>query len=875
MNLRGKLLFILFLFLHVISYGQSWSALNTEGMTLYKQGSYKEAQKLFKEAAALAAQSAGINSAEYVTVLTNIGYAAQALADYKSSQDAFRTSAFITLKLYPEHHIEQIEAFLNLGNAFLPGGEYDSCERYVMVVNQWITSNVSKRTDHYLQQVPRFFDASINANNTIASLAYKKGQYRKAAALMEQQRTDLRSMYPSNFEQSPVYQSTLNNLSTYYMSAGDLVRARMVIAEQVYIAYKKNKDGIDYLFGLNNLGSIYRNLEEYDSAINIYSIAAASLEQSSYKGSDLHIAVLNNLGEIYASLDSTVRAINFLSESIALQENRPGVNPRVYQSSLLNLGETYRWSGDLRNAEKIYLKLTSLLTNEILHNYTYLSDEEKISFFRSNLPIIEYYSSFAFELSGDVRLQKSDPYVNKTSLNDLFDLLLATKGLILHPGLRIRKNIETGTNQQLKARYEEWEDKKYQYANDARQQYGDRNKLAQLAREIEALEKLLRSISPQFKREFAVEKKTWKDIQKALKPNEAAVEIVRLTDGIVYGALILTPSTTDGPKAAVVKSKPNLYLEKQLYRRYANTVIHEGEDTISYNMFWKPIMDVIAQNTRKGKIERIYISHDGVYHQVNLNTLFNPTSKKYLIDETDIRQVTNLKEILETKPTPAGKKNAILFGRPAFNISGEKREAVISDLPGTEKEVDEINTILKAKGWQPTILKGEAANEGKVKSLASPRIVHFATHGFVTQDTVTRDLVNVMLNSGIILAGAGDKELHDGEDGILTAYEMMNIDLENTQLVVLSACETGLGEFFSGEGIYGLQRSIRSAGARSVIMSLWKVDDTATQLLMTLFYGNWLEKGMDLRPAFRAAQLELRKTYKSPRYWGAFVIAGE
>jgi CHAT domain-containing protein len=845
-------------------------------MGLYKQGLYKEAEKLFREAAILAAKSTGTNSADHITALSNVGYSSQALGNYKSAQDAFRASASIARKVYPDSHIEQIDAVINLANAFLPSGEYDSCEYYVTIANEWIISNVTKRTDHYLQHVTHFFDASVNTNNTRASLSYKKGQYQKAASLMEQQRIDIRTMYPSSFDGSPVYQSTLNNLSTYYMSAGEIIKAQVIISEQVSISYKKDKNGLDHFYALNNLGSIYRSLEQYDSAIRIYSIAASGLGDGDYKGSDLHIAVLNNLGELYASVDSTAEAVKFLTASIALQENRAGINPRVYQSSLLNLGETYRWSGDLQTAEKVYIKLTSLLTNEILHNYTYLSDEEKISFFRSNLPIIEYYSSLAFELSGDVRLQKSGTYISKTSLNDLFDLLLATKGLILHPGLRIRTNILSGKDQQLKGRYQEWEDKKYQYANDARQQDADRAHLAKLALEIETLEKWLRANSPQFKREFAVEKKTWKDIQRSLKPNEAAVEIVRLTEGLVYGALILTPTTTNGPKAAVIKSKPTQYLERQLFRGYANRVLVDDLDTTSYNIFWKPIMDVIARNTGKGRVEKIYISYDGVYHQINLNALFNPGSKKYLIDEMDIHQVTNLKEILESKPTASiGRKDAVLFGRPSFNIDGEKREVVINDLPGTEKEVDEISAILKGKGWKPAILKGKAATEGEVKSLSSPRIVHFATHGFVTKDTVTNDLVNVMLNSGIILAGAGDRSLHHGEDGILTSYEMMNVDLEDTQLVVLSACETGLGEFFSGEGIYGLQRAIRSAGARSVIMSLWKVDDTATQLLMTAFYRNWLEKGLDRRAAFRAAQIELRKTYSSPRYWGAFVITGQ
>jgi CHAT domain-containing protein len=174
------------------------------------------------------------------------------------------------------------------------------------------------------------------------------------------------------------------------------------------------------------------------------------------------------------------------------------------------------------------------------------------------------------------------------------------------------------------------------------------------------------------------------------------------------------------------------------------------------------------------------------------------------------------------------------------------------------------------------------ASEKNLKEAKSPRVLHIATHGFFLPETEnTEEKVfgieagklkeNPMLRSGLMLAGAEKVIEGSGEDGILTAYEAMNLSLENTEIVVMSACETGLGDVKNGEGVYGLQRAFKVAGANAIIMSLWKVNDDATQELMTLFYKYYAVSG-NKQDAFKKAQLELKTKFKDPYYWGAFVL---
>ena len=213
------------------------------------------------------------------------------------------------------------------------------------------------------------------------------------------------------------------------------------------------------------------------------------------------------------------------------------------------------------------------------------------------------------------------------------------------------------------------------------------------------------------------------------------------------------------------------------------------------------------------------------------------------------------------------------------DLNKEENHGSLNYLPGTKTEVENIYVKLKKKKVKTTVYEGSAANEESFKALSGKDIelLHVATHGFFlpTDEKLTGD--QSLIQSGLLFSGANyawqNQPVPEGiEDGVLTAKEISFMDLCKTDLVVLSACQTALGEI-TGEGVFGLQRGFKKAGARTIIMSLWPVDDNATLLMMTEFYTN-LAKGMSKREAFIAAQNKVKTSagFENPRFWAAFIM---
>ncbi|MCU0323464.1 MAG: CHAT domain-containing protein, partial [Chitinophagaceae bacterium] len=312
---------------------------------------------------------------------------------------------------------------------------------------------------------------------------------------------------------------------------------------------------------------------------------------------------------------------------------------------------------------------------------------------------------------------------------------------------------------------------------------------------------------------------------------------------------------------------------KKLYRAVSIGKKAETQSDSLYYVLWNPLEKAIGNATT------IYFSGDGIINNLNLAAIIQPNGKR-LCEKYELVQMASTRNILNPALQPNFSKVAV-FGGVDYNkpdVSGITGD--FGFLQGTLDEAEQITEQFKLAGKLVQLFKGNAASETAIKQNSTAfNVLHIATHGFfIDNNSKVKNAFsasnNPMLRSGLALANA-NKAWHGvvsktGEDGILTAYEIAAQDFSNTQLVVLSACETGLGEIKSGEGVYGLQRAFKMAGVNYLIMSLWQVPDLETKEFMKLFYS-YCTQGKPIRTAFRLTQLEMNKKYE-PYQWAAFVL---
>lgn len=742
--------------------------------------------------------------------------------------------------------------------------------------------------------LPGFTGTVYDAYDKQAYFYLKTGNFRKAEQLFTESKEVREAVYPkrSVFRVHPIV-----GMGSLHYRKGDYARTYQLFSEATNMLNRATTSLYDYdnvtrLF-LNDLAEIClmqgRNTEALNY-INKLSLSSSGIAKFGSKiAARTEVARVFELKARYYLLEGDFqKAQDYLDRANAYYSQVAASDVRFKLRKTQAL--VYWYKGDISKSSELFLELINSYRQHIDQNFVSMSEYEKERFYATLKSDFNLFNAYTLDLS------TTEP---AALYEKIYDNTLNTKALLLNATNKIKNKITHSGNQELTAKFHQWELAKAElsslyFEKDAAGRIGD------LEKRIESLEKEINANSRLFM--MKENPPVWQQVQAALKSDEAAVEIVRintidkrhrnaygpnsgLSDSTVYLAMILKPGLKT--PTCVFLSNGN-QLEKRFLTFYRNSIFSHTEDKLSYDQFWRPLKKELAGS------KRIYLSPDGVFSQVNLNALRNPVSQEYLLDEVELVYLTNTGDLLQSAQRQKAEEQAILFGRPSFdfevkNIPPQTADGIYAtrnlladelasfkeqdfvDLPGTETEILQIEQALQGLNINVKSYKGPDALEENVKAVSNPVILHIATHGFFVEDSA--NYINPMIRSGLVLAGVKNQEQAGAEDGILTAYEATNLNLEGTSLVALSACETGLGELRNGEGVYGLQRAMIVAGANNLLMSLWKVDDAATALLMIELYKAWDRN--DNQTAFRNAQKRLRIKYPDPFYWGAFIMLGK
>lgn len=869
-------------------------------------GKYTQAEPLYIKSQNLVRELWGEISAEYAALLNNLALFYSETGKYDVAESSYKYAIEISRQTIGEKHPETATTYSNLGLLYKSLGRYDQAEPMFKKAQKYRKDILGEKHPDY---------AAIL--NNIAGVYEATGKYSEAETLYQQ---SLKILKETSGEMQPDYAATLNNLagvlegSKKFAQAEPLYRKSLEIIKNIY-----GEQHPDYSATLNNLALLLEATGKKADAESMFKQNLDVVRNNFGEQHPTYATALHNYALLLQTMARYYDAEKFLTRALQIRKDILGEQNPAYASTLYELAKISTAMGNYNQAGNYWDKALGNYLYQINTFFPTMSEKEKGKFYQTINAKFEQFNTYALLTHR----------INPSILGKMYDYQLATKALLLNSTQKMKQRILSSGDFMLIEKYKKWNAQKELLTKAASMSVDEQKaagiSVAELTAITNELEKELNASSELFRNANENKNITWRNIQQKLKPDEAAIEMVRFikfhfdssgyyrVDSVFYAALIVTAQQKNAPELVLIKN--GMELEKQYLKYYRNAIKNKTDDEFGYSQYWSRIRKAVP-NAKK-----IYFSPDGVYNSINLNALYNTQTKQFVWDEVDIQTVTNTKDILSSKPaaTNVGKKIA-LIGSPDFAITaklvastakGVPQEqltfieragsGLLSPLPGTKVEVEKIAGMLSTQQWYSEIYTEQNATEENLKKQESPKILHIATHGFFEQDATTvydknkrnkeadglED--NPLLKSGLMLAGASltllkrknesvnldiktDATL---EDGILTAYEAMNLNLDKTDLVVLSACETGLGEVKNGEGVYGLQRAFMVAGAKALIFSLWTVNDAATQKLMTTFYQEMLKPNVSVRQAFRNAQATLRKEHPHPYFWGAFVLVGE
>jgi len=869
---------------------------------------YDQAMVFYTKALELTDKKLGQENHQYVWCLNGIGEMYLRLGNYEKALNYFKHALSINTMVFGERDKANPLLLSNYASSYIKAGKFAEALPFLqqaIKIEALISGKDSWTLSYYL--------------SNIALLYENLGQYNNALNALQRA---IFNTINDHGDQNRDCARAYNNLAGFYSRENNFDSSIYYCRKALIIQNKiLGEKHIDYLTTLNSLANLYTTAGMPDSARILLNELVTTTGKVFGEEHPEYAKSLNSYANFYMNQKNYDSAGIFYERSMrirkkVLDEEHPDYIKSLNSLSLLDIA-----SGNYTAAADLLISANRLELKHILRTYTSLSEEEKMIFLNNEYDQFSYLPSLI--------LKKSVYQPDK--LQQVYNNELILKGMVLNDQQNVLNAIRKSKDTLALQLYNEWHINKIIIGKQILLPRAERlpsfDSLREATNELE--QKLSRS-SASFRNQRQREDITSKRISERLAPHEAAIEFTRFnlyskkfTDSIMYAAMLILPHDSI-PKFIPLFEESQLTgllnhftnSEKVINRFFSG--IHDKKNSLPlrgdslYKLIWEPLEKELTG------VKTIYYAPAGLLHRIAFQALPYDGHNHRLIDRYNLIQLLSTRSIAMPSTVTQKPSSIQIWGNIQYTIPPDTSQytsyATIRrgldnndstnfsasfqhyrldtgtnavtwpQLPGTKLEIDNIKNIFSLSNIQTAVISDICATEKTFKALdgKSPQVLHIATHGFFwsPKGRSINDVFTIqqdpMFRCGLVLAGSNNsKKIKENftdtyEDGILTAYEIAQMDLSNTDLVVLSACETALGDMENNEGIIGLQRAFKLAGVKQIVISLWRVPDMQTAELVSLFYGNWL-KGQSTHEALRSAQL-LMKTKYLPYDWAGFVL---
>jgi tetratricopeptide (TPR) repeat protein len=868
-------------------------SLSNLASTYDEEGKYNLAEPLYIKSLEISKDIFGEKSSEYLSSFNNLANCFNLQGRYLEAETLFEKVLKTRKETIGEDNLDYSISLTNLAVLYVNQGKYSLAEPLYIKA-------IALNKKFLGIQHPDYASSLSN----LAVLYDSQGMYSKAETF-QKEALEIRKIILGN--KHPDYASSLSNLAAIYVNQNKYSDAEILYKEALVINEEVlGNEHRDYATSLDLLAQLYRDQEKYSDAEPLF-LKALEIRKEilGEKNSDC-ASTMNNLAIMYELQDKHSKAEPLFLKALEIRKEILGENHPDYISSLFFVANFYRIIESNEKAADYYEQFMYSNHNRMIEDIYSLSEKDLINYIDVNRTILFSPLSFLNDF----------PTIYPKTNNNCFENELLVKNLSLRNNQFIQKTIQKTGNKLLKEKYEKLITNKIKISKLNEIAIKNRKSdLEILVSENEILEKDLIKESTTFFEYKKLMSFKWTDLKVKLKSDEITIDLVSFKHhktNTLYAAFVLKKDSKS-PKFI------SLFEEKQLDFLLSRNNTYLDSTRINKLYLDKDISDLFLKPLEKEleDVSTIYLSPSGLGHQINFTAL--PIGENQSLESKyKLHILSSPAEIMDYKVAGFDKKTnleLLIYG----GIDYDKTNSVVktsSDivqdketfkdlqtrsgitgfgyLAGSKKEVEVINNKAKKNGFKTTLLDNRSATEESIKQLdgrTTPFVLHLATHGFFFPDPIKempKDIFdlegkskiyktsdNPMMRSGLLFSGANKYwgktiENATSEDGILTASEISNLDLSACQLVVLSACETGLGEVKGSEGVFGLQRAFKMAGVKNIIMSLWKVPDSQTAELFDIFYSECFA-AKTIHEAFQSAQSKMKAKY-SPYYWAGFVL---